>query len=789
MNQDQLKTLLDRLDYLEFALREQISRIYALENKLEITRPDISLKQPEPYSAPAPHSIQAEVTAPEFLPEQPMMIEEEDAAAIEPQPLHPPQPPQPPLEVESEEEVSGIIPEKRDLESLIGGTWFNRIGIFAIVLGAGYFLREAFRRGWIGPQGRVMIGIAAGLGLLFAGEKIRSRGYKNYAYGLSGGGISILYLTFFAAYDRYQLISQLMAFLLMSLVTAAAVLLAARYDALVIAIIGLLGGFLTPYMVSSGVDNQSGLFTYIALLDAGVLAVAYFKQWRTLNYLAFIGTIIISGGWMDEYYAPEKLWTTIFFFTLLFLIFAVLAVFHNIVKRKPTIAPDLGLIFSNAGFYFGTSYFLLENKYHPYLGLFAIVMSAFYLGLGYLTYTRDREDKYLIMTFIGLAAIFLTLAIPIQLDQHWVTMSWALEGLVLTWIGLKSRSLQLRAVSAIIFFISFSHWLMFDLAESSFGYNKSFNPIFNKRALSAVILAGSLVIAAILYQKFKEQVELRERQFFLAGLIVVANLVTLIWLSSDVIDLFNKLRMGIPEGDVNAVEYLRDRYNNFEALSLTALWTTFGLSGLIVGVRRRVWGARIGGLLLLGLTILKVLAVDSGHFEDKWHRLILNPTFASFLIVIAAMAVTMRLYFHNENVHKDEHRLVFNGSMILLNVLALIALSAESVSYFQKQIDYAKPYEEQRELSLAKQLTLSVIWTLYGGIMLFFGIRRVNRLLRWMGLGLLAISIVKVFLVDLSSLDTIYRIASIIVLGAMLLAVSFLYQQWQKRTEEEKAGK
>ncbi len=783
MNQDQLKTLLDRLDYLEFALREQISRIYALENKLEITRPDISLKQPEPYSPPAPHSIQAEVVAPEFLPEQPMMIEEQDAAAIEPQPL------QPPLEVESEEEVSGIIPEKRDLESLIGGTWFNRIGIFAIVLGAGYFLREAFRRGWIGPQGRVMIGIAAGLGLLFAAEKIRSRGYKNYAYGLSGGGISILYLTFFAAYDRYQLISQLMAFLLMSLVTAAAVLLAARYDALVIAIIGLLGGFLTPYMVSSGVDNQSGLFTYIALLDAGVLAVAYFKQWRTLNYLAFIGTIIISGGWLDEYYAPEKLWTTIFFFTLLFLIFAVLAVFHNIVKRKPTIAPDLGLIFSNAGFYFGTSYFLLENKYHPYLGLFAIVMSAFYLGLGYLTYTRDREDKYLIMTFIGLAAIFLTLAVPIQLDQHWVTMSWALEGLVLTWIGLKSRSLQLRAVSAIIFFISFSHWLMFDLAESSFGYNQSFNPIFNKRALSAVILAGSLVIAAILYQKFKEQVELRERQFFLAGLIVVANLVTLIWLSSDVIDLFNKLRMGIPEGDATAFEYLREKYNNFEALSLTALWTTFGLSGLIVGVRRRVLGARIGGLLLLGLTILKVLAVDSGHFEDKWHRLILNPTFASFLIVIAAMAVTMRLYFHNENVHKDEHRLVFNGSMILFNVLALIALSAESVSYFQKQIDYSKPYEEQRELSLAKQLTLSVIWTLYGGIMLFFGIRRVNRLLRWMGLGLLAISIVKVFLVDLSSLDTIYRIASIIVLGAMLLAVSFLYQQWQKRTEEEKAGK
>ncbi|MBK7598978.1 MAG: hypothetical protein IPJ07_10855 [Acidobacteria bacterium] len=120
-------------------------------------------------SSPAPHSIQAEVAAPEFLPEQPMMIEEPDAAAIEPKPL------QPPLEVETEEEVSGIIPESVILESLIGGTWFNRIGIFADCAWRRIFSREAFRR-MDRPAGTGLADRNCGrTRLLFAAEKIRSR--------------------------------------------------------------------------------------------------------------------------------------------------------------------------------------------------------------------------------------------------------------------------------------------------------------------------------------------------------------------------------------------------------------------------------------------------------------------------------------------------------------------------------------------------------------------------------------------------------------------------------------
>src|SRR6185295_13380087 len=230
-----------------------------------------------------------------------------------------------------------------DLEARIGGNWFNRIGIIAICFGVAFFLKYAFDNEWIGPGGRVLIGVAIGIGFLVGGERLRNR-YASYAYGLTGGGLAILYLAiWFASQNRYNLIPQMLAFILMAGVTATGSLLAARYDALPIAVLALIGGFLTPILLSTGVDDETGLFGYIALLDAGVLALAYSKQWRSLNYLAFVSTVLMFAAWMAEWYDSGKLWTTIFFLTLFFVIFALLAVLYNVVNKRPARWPDLSL--------------------------------------------------------------------------------------------------------------------------------------------------------------------------------------------------------------------------------------------------------------------------------------------------------------------------------------------------------------------------------------------------------------------------------------------------------------
>ena len=175
---------------------------------------------------------------------------------------------------------------------------------------------------------------------------------------LSGGGLLILYLSIYAARAFYGMTGQPAAFLLMSLVTAAAVALSVRHDALPIAILGLTGGFLTPVLLSTGQDKQVALFTYVALLDAGVLAVAYFKRWRVLDFLSFFATAAMFVGWMDVHYAPEKLGPTLFFLTLFFLLFSALAPVHNVLPRQGTRWYDVLLIVVNATFYYTLAYAL-----------------------------------------------------------------------------------------------------------------------------------------------------------------------------------------------------------------------------------------------------------------------------------------------------------------------------------------------------------------------------------------------------------------------------------------------
>src|SRR5205807_9645774 len=137
-----------------------------------------------------------------------------------------------------------------------------------------------------------------------------------------------------------------------------------------------------------------------AVLDAGVLMLAYSKHWRSLNYLSFVSTVLMFAAWMTEWYDQSKLHTTIIFLTVFFVIFALLAVLYNVVNRRPTRWLDLSMVFSNALLYFGTSYVLLDEKYHSMLGQFAVLVAAFYLALGYFTYRRDREDKLLVFTFL-----------------------------------------------------------------------------------------------------------------------------------------------------------------------------------------------------------------------------------------------------------------------------------------------------------------------------------------------------------------------------------------------------
>ena len=780
-----------RLNFIEQHLREQTQRIYTIEERLGLA---------QKYQAPAPLKPKPIIAEPGIsvastITETPIeKIQEIAPSPVNIEPYHSPFESKTP-EYQSQEK-SAFSLEGVNIESLIGGNWFNRIGILAIVIGIGFFLKLAFEREWIGPTGRVALGVFIGIGFLIGGEKLRSFDYKHYAQGLSGGGIAILYLTFFAAFARYGIIGQFPAFALMAMVTATSVLLAARYNAIAIAILGIIGGFLTPVMLSTGVDNQIGLFSYITLLNLGVLAVAYFKQWRILNYLTYGATVLMSVGWYLQWYRPEKLGTTIFFFTVLFVIFALLAVFHNIIHRRPIEYPEISLIFSNAFMYFGASYGLLSPQYHPYLGLFAVVLSAFYLGLGYLTYSRDGEDKFLILTFLGLASLFLTLAIPIQFDQHWVTMAWAIEGVILTWIGLQAKDRTTIRAAVVIFAVACVHWLMFDASDFGYMPGNSFTPLFNRRTFSALALIASLIAAAWLHSKTENDEE--ESGVLRAIFLAAANVLVILFLSMDINDYFEKQKIVKNYSELTTAESSITEWTRIDAqnrpieeskqLLLSLLFTLYAGVALCLGIVRKNKWMRFGGFALLTLATVKLIAMNASYFDDPSHTLFFNKTFFAFAALVAALFAGRYFYSRkSEGIDPQETNVAYNILTVAANILAVAGLTLEASGYYSPARNPAV-IEGMRDFVLSQRLSLSIIWMLYGGAMLVAGLARSRKLLRVMGLILLAVTTLKVFLLDLSSLDKIYRIISFIFLGAILLGVSFLYQRWQKKNEADEGS-
>src|SRR5439155_8165396 len=193
-------------------------------------------------------------------------------------------------------------------EQFMGAKLFAWIGGFALFLAVAYFVKYSFEHDLIPPEVRVALGFLVGIGLVVGGAVLRRKEYSITAHTLCATGVLILYAVTFAcrAVYHFAFFGPVPTFVLMTLVTATAFLLAIRLEAQVVALLGMLGGFLTPVLLSTGQDAPLGLFGYIALLDAGLLAVAQHQRWFYLAALAAAGTVIMQIGWASEFFEREQ---------------------------------------------------------------------------------------------------------------------------------------------------------------------------------------------------------------------------------------------------------------------------------------------------------------------------------------------------------------------------------------------------------------------------------------------------------------------------------------------------
>jgi uncharacterized membrane protein len=320
---------------------------------------------------------------------------------------------------------------------LTGGNAMVRVGIVVLFFGVAFLVRYATEHVHVPIELR-LTGVAVGaIAMLALGWRLRERP-GGYGLVLQGGGVGVLYLVVFGALRLWQLLPPELAFALLLAIAFASAAIAIAQDSRALAIAGVTGGFLAPLLASTGEGNHVALFGFYLVLDLGVLAVARYKAWRSLNIVGFAFTFVVGALWGAAYYRPEHYATTQPFLAAFFLLYVAIAVLYA-QRAAPRLRDyvDSVLVFGTplaaAGLQLG-----LVSEIEYGAAWSAAALGAFYVALAHQLWRQQRESlQLLVECFVALGVAFATLAVPFAFDGRVTAAAWALEGAAAFWVGVR----------------------------------------------------------------------------------------------------------------------------------------------------------------------------------------------------------------------------------------------------------------------------------------------------------------------------------------------------------------
>jgi len=653
------------------------------------------------------------------------------------------------------------------LEQRIGTRWVPIAGVITIIVAAGFFLKYAYDNNLIGPLGRVVIATIAGLISLTVGESTRRRGYGIVAKTVTALGFALLYAAVFSSYRFYELIGPTAAFILAILVTAAAMLYAVSMNGIVVAFLSLLGGFLTPVIVSTGENRPIPLFCYLAVLGVGAMLCAYYRKWRAVNFLAFAGTFTLYILWFEKFYQPavrvsqglpEQMTIALTWLGIFFAIYLILPILYELVKKVKAQDEDVLLVLANAAVVFYYLWRILFDKYRTSLALCAFGLCIAHLAIMAVVNKRCKADLNLRLALLAIGLFFVTIAIPLYLRMYAVAMAWAVEGAILSVIGLRYRSIWTQVGGGAALLLSLGK-LLEQLPMHTGVFQLVFNPAFG----SWCFVAAALLICHLIYRKstsLKENFRTPVVQvLYAAAILLLMAATTMEWWWHCGYNITKTL-----VGDVNFTK------------GMFVIFAVFPLLFLIRPICPR-------GLLtkILAATLATVESVFTlVRFPEIYREsftIFANTGFWIAIIFVAGLFLGAWLLKHikDEEEHNRDFAVVFG----LAGIFVLwVLLTEEIYLYWYCRDRFAQPLPNWRFLS---HMYISVMWAVYGAVLMTIGFWRNVRLLRYIALGLFALLLVKVFVLDMSTVKSVYRIAAFLATGVTLVGVSYLYQFLKKK--------
>jgi uncharacterized membrane protein len=727
-----------------------------------------------------------------------------------------------------------------------------------------------------------------------------------FSQGLVGAGIAILYLSAFAAFSFYHLVSQPIAFGLMGVVTVVAFLQAFRYDSLAVSLLAWLGGFLTPLFLSTGEAHPVGLFTYLALLNVGMLAVLLLKErWTLLEPLSLTGTYIYYFGWYATSFTSNDLSASLFFLTVFWLLFHGL----DTVRARagvPGMETVRRAVAAVNGILFVIGIVAALGAVHPAWRGGALLLVAVLFGLSaWWIFRARKEDTVAVVQNMLAAVAVLVLATGIEYEGFPLVSFYALETALVAGIAARIDRRILWATAPVIAAIALPVFLAATGALRAVD-PAAFTPLVNRRTLALLSLVLAVVLTSIASRRFDGPAMPIVRELLHYGWIGLV----FILLTVETADIFRRIAVDAGRESRTMLAYAR-------TMTLAAVWALLALPLLHAGLRRSVRPALWAGVVITGLAFITVAVrgvfgtpaqellpvanmralsmvvvagtIGVGAWSSRGVRRILGPLFDYGWIILLSLLATAEVHdalsrslvnaegdlatdltfrrvllfgitwgvlavplswqsrrrgvaawrnaafvlaalggvvvgFRGIAVNPIAlHLPIFNLRFLAMALLAaiwafearqtpptpyaavarrifsigfwilpLLLISGEVRDFYELALfragEAGTTDADIQQLENLKQLVLSSSWLVYSVILMVIGLWKRRRDLRLFSIALFAIAILKIFFIDLSFMQTLYRIFSFGALGLILLGVSYLYQRYRSVVLEEKSG-
>lgn len=678
--------------------------------------------------------------------------------------------------------------EKSTIESFLGENLANKIGIAIILIGIGVGVKYAIDKNILGPAMRIALGYLAGAILVGFAIYLKKK-YENLSAVMFAGGLAVAYFVTFIAFDFYHLFPKMVAFGTMVVLTVVTSLGALRYDKQVIAIVGLVGAYAVPFLLSDGTGTTSALFIYMTILNAGILFLAFRKNWQPVFAVAFGCTwfifFILTVRAALELHSDYE--TLLVFGSIFYVLFYVMII-ANKMRHKQNLPNDgstVVILNSIFGFAFGI---ILVNEIYDDSNINGIYTLIFAASQGVVTFITSRQkeaDHRLYYLSFGFALIYATVSVPMLFDGNWITMIWSLQAALFFWIGWKKDDGFFERITyiplALAVFSLIDTWFDMSRAVHNYPISENIPAVLNEYFLSGLILAGAIFFMAYIKHTSKKTSTLTAKGglfTLLSDSIVYLGVIILYFTAIKEIDIFWEQKaneVNMESGYYSSFFSITDNFKTIWILIFSLIFT-----GALQLVNRYLYknkvlattigitsAAAILAFLAIGLyniSLLRDRALE-GVYGDQLadYSLVFNIRYIGF----CALAFILWANWHSLRTFFTE-RIFKQGIEIFIHVCLVWVVCAELI--------HLKKMNGGGDLYRAGL-------TIFGGIYSFgliaYGIWKKKPHLRLLALVLFGVTLLKLFIYDIAKVDSGGKTIAFISLGVLLLVISFLYTKYK----------